>query len=184
MKSKNIFIKIAAVLAVTAMITSALYACSSAGTEDRTTEAAEEKPVSEAITDVTAATAQKAEDNDTEDKDMNRINILVGEKTFTAELYDNESAREFAKTLPLTVTMSELNGNEKYYYLPNSLPPDPSRPGTIHTGDLMLYGSDCVVLFYKDFRTSYSYTPLGHTDDPTGLANALGSGSVQVTFQF
>ena len=56
--------------------------------------------------------------------------------------------------------MDELNGNEKYYFMPNALPTDPERPGEIHTGDFMLYGSDCLVLFYKNFSSSYSYTRL------------------------
>ena len=46
----------------------------------------------------------------------------------------------------------------------------------------MLYGSDCLVLFYQSFTTIYSYTPLGQLTDPTGLAQALGSGNVEITF--
>jgi hypothetical protein len=46
----------------------------------------------------------------------------------------------------------------------------------------MLYGSTCLVLFYKDFSTSYSYTKLGSIEDISGLTDALGGGSVQVTF--
>ena len=53
---------------------------------------------------------------------------------------------------------------------------------TINEGDLMLYGSNTVVLFYKTFKTSYSYVKLGHISDTAGLAKALGSGSVRVTF--
>ena len=78
--------------------------------------------------------------------------------------------------------MSELNGNEKYYYLENSLPVDSISPGRINSGDLMLYGSDCVVLFYESFSTTYRYTPLGRVDNPAGLAQALGSGNAKVTF--
>ena len=118
-----------------------------------------------------------------EEPNMLKIEILVGNETFSATLYDNEAARTLIDILPLTLNMSELNGNEKYYYLDTSLPTNASRPSGIKTGDIMLYGNSCLVLFYESFSTSYSYTPIGHIDDPTGLAAALGSGSVQVTFR-
>ncbi len=111
------------------------------------------------------------------------INVIVGTKTFTATLADSETGRAFAQLLPMTVTMNELNGNEKYHYLGSSLPTDSYRPGTIHAGDLMLYGNNCVVLFYETFSSSYSYTRLGSIDDPSGLAEALGTGNVSVRFE-
>ena len=111
------------------------------------------------------------------------INIIVGSKTFTATLADSETGEAFAALLPLTVTMNELNGNEKYHYLSSSLPTAAYQPGTIHAGDLMLYGSNCVVLFYETFNSSYSYTRLGAIDDPSGLVEALGVGNVSVRFE-
>ena len=111
------------------------------------------------------------------------INIIVGSKTFTATIADSETGEAFAALLPLSVTMTELNGNEKYHYLSTSLPTAAYRPGIIHAGDLMLYGNNCVVLFYKTFNTSYSYTRLGAIDNPSGLASALGSGNVSVRFE-
>jgi len=79
--------------------------------------------------------------------------------------------------------MIELNDNEKYVDLPRSLPAKASNPGTIQNGDLMLYGSSTVVLFYKTFSTSYNYTTLGRIDNPSALAAALGSENVTVTFE-
>lgn len=118
-----------------------------------------------------------------EEVQMEKMQIVIGEKTYNVSLYDNETVKSLKDMLPLTVSMEELNGNEKYTYLPQSLPTERVYPGQIHTGDLMLFGSDCLVLFYEDFATSYGYTPLGKVDDPFGLAEAVGSGAVKVTFQ-
>lgn len=113
----------------------------------------------------------------------NKMRVIVGDKVFKASLVDNATTEYLVDLLPLTMTMSELNGNEKYYYLSDVLPKDATNPGTIHAGDIMLYGNSCVVLFYKTFNTSYSYTRIGAIDAPTGLAEALGSGSVEVRFE-
>ncbi|HEY9262711.1 cyclophilin-like fold protein [Chitinophaga sp.] len=111
------------------------------------------------------------------------INIKVGSKVFAATLFDNSSAKAFKEMLPLTINMTELNGNEKYGDLSKSLPINSVNPGTIKNGDLMLYGSNTLVLFYKSFFTSYRYTKLGTVDDATGLALALGSGNISLLFE-
>ena len=79
--------------------------------------------------------------------------------------------------------MHDLNSNEKYFDFANGLPTNASNPGTIQNGDLMLYGSRTLVLFYKSFPTSYSYTKLGRIENTSGLSAALGSGTVSVTFE-
>lgn len=114
---------------------------------------------------------------------MDTIQVVIGEKIYGAELFDNETAKALKSRMPMTVQMTELNGNEKYVYLPQSLPTDRTYPGQIHTGDLMLYGTDCLVLFYEDFATSYGYTPVGKLLDASALAEDVGSGAVEVTFQ-
>lgn len=113
----------------------------------------------------------------------NKIKITVGSKAFTATLANNGTGKAFKDMLPMTINMTELNGNEKYFDLPKSLSASPSNPGTIQNGDLMLYGSHTLVLFYKGFSTSYSYTRLGRVDNISGLAEAVGSGSITVKYE-
>jgi len=115
--------------------------------------------------------------------DSNNMKITIGSTTFNATLASNQTAVAFIAMLPMTINMSELNNNEKYYGLPQSLPTNASNPGTIQNGDLMLYGSNTLVLFYKTFSTSYSYTRIGNVDNPSGLQSALGGASVTVTFE-
>jgi hypothetical protein len=110
------------------------------------------------------------------------MKITAGSTVFTATLADNEAGAAFKSMLPLTLNMADLHANEKYYDLPRALPAAPTNPGTINAGDVMLYGSDTLVLFYRTFTTSYSYTAIAKVDDPSRLAAALGTGNVTVTF--
>ena len=119
----------------------------------------------------------------TSNTDTAKMKITIGTTIFTATLYVNATAAAFKAKLPMTINMTELNGNEKYFDLPNALPANASNPGTIQNGDLMLYGSNTLVLFYKIFSTSYSYTKIGRIENPSGLATALGSGNATVTFE-
>ena len=112
-----------------------------------------------------------------------QMKIKIGSNTFVATLEGNATAAAFKAVLPMTLKMSELNGNEKYFRLSNNLPTNASNPGTIQSGDLMIYDSKTLVLFYKTFPTSYDYTRLGRIKDTTGLAAAVGSGNVTVTFE-
>lgn len=111
------------------------------------------------------------------------IAIIIGDNHFTAILESNAAANEFKKMLPLTISMRDLNSNEKFFDLSNNLSPNASNPRTINEGDLMLWGSNTLVLFYKTFNTSYKYTRLGKIENPSGLSQALGSGNVTVTFE-
>lgn len=110
------------------------------------------------------------------------MKISINGTEYTAHFYDTKAAEEFKAMLPLTLEMSELNGNEKYIYLDSSFTTASEKVGSIKKGEIMLYGSDCVVLFYESFSTPYSYTRIGCIDDPDRLEKAVGSGSVTVEF--
>lgn len=102
-----------------------------------------------------------------EDNKMNNtnLNININNKNYIAKLEDNETVQEFIKLLPLELTMTDLNQNEKYVYLDIKLPTNPYNPDRINKGDIMLYGNNCLVIFYKDFDTTYKYTKIGHIDN-------------------
>lgn len=131
----------------------------------------------------TQAAPQTAQTQTEGEERMIPVTISANGRQFEANLLNNASTQALLAQMPMTVTMDEMNGNEKYYYLSSALPTDTGSIGSIHTGDLMLFGSDCLVLFYEDFRTSYRYTRLGTVSNPEELSEALGRGSVQVTFE-
>lgn len=110
------------------------------------------------------------------------INVKIKDKEYKLKLYDNQTAKDFLTLLPLTVNMNDLNSNEKYYNLSKNLTTKTENIGSIKTGDFLLYGNNCIVLFYESFRTSYSYTRLGYIENTEGLKETLGRGNVEITF--
>ena len=107
------------------------------------------------------------------------IKVIINNKTYTLKLENNNTVEEFIKLLPQEYAMNELNGNEKYVYINNSLPTNSYNPNHIEKGDVMLYGDNCLVIFYKSFDTNYSYTKIGHIND---LDN-LGNNNIKVQFK-
>ena len=101
----------------------------------------------------------------------------------TIELEDNPAAEALLELLPLSVELSDLNGNEKYVYLDTTLPVEPASPGTVEVGDVMLFGDSCLVVFYESFATSYRYTRLGRVTEPDALAAVAADAVVEATFE-
>jgi hypothetical protein len=111
---------------------------------------------------------------------VNEMKISVENFTFTAQLEENDTAKGLINLLPMTINMSAMT-HEKYYNLPTILPTDVKNVGKIEAGDIMLWGNNCLVIFYESFSTTYSYTRIGKIKDITNLISALGQGSITVT---
>lgn len=125
--------------------------------------------------------SSKLQDKNTKgDENVDKININIDGTNYRAILEDNETVKSLIAKLPLKITMNELNGNEKYYYLDESLPNNPKRVNKIEVGDIMLYGSDCLVIFYDNFKTPYSYTKIGKIENPDSLKELETKKNVEV----
>ena len=102
---------------------------------------------------------------------IDSMKITINNKEYKINLENNETTIKLIKLLPLELEMYELNGNEKYANLDNNLPTNASNSKEINAGDVMLYGNNCLVIFYKSFKTSYTYTKIGHIDNLPNLGN-------------
>jgi hypothetical protein len=113
---------------------------------------------------------------------MQNIIITIENKKYEAILYDNSTTKELIKKFPITITMSDLNGNEKYYNFSKSFSISSENVASINKGDIMLFGDNCLVIFYKSFSTRYRYTKLGYIKNLEDLENSLGKGDIEITF--
>lgn len=135
-------------------------------------------------TTLTEIQSTEAAETQEENRAMTDINVNINGKVFQGKIYDDSPcAQQFLNKLPITLTMNELNGNEKYYRFSESFNSSPERVENINSGDIMIYQSDYLVIFYDSFDTSYTYTRLGYITDTAGLKEAAGTDNAEVTFE-
>lgn len=108
------------------------------------------------------------------------MNSKIDNIIFKVVLEENKTVDALVQKLPITLEMSDLNNNEKYCYLDFTLPTDAKSVKNIKKGDIMLFGNSCLVIFYKSFTTSYSYTKIGHIENPADIETALGKKDIKV----
>ena len=81
-----------------------------------------------------------------------KIRLSVNNKVLTATLADNKTARDFISLLPLTLTMNDLFGREKYAHLPRAISQEGKRTHTYQIGDLAYWspGPDVAIYYRND----------------------------------
>lgn len=110
------------------------------------------------------------------------LKITVGDYELLATFEENSSAEEFRELLasgPVTIEMEDYGGFEKVGPLGTSLTRNDTQI-TTEPGDVILYQGNQITIYYG--TNSWSFTRLARIDDPSGLQEKLGSGTVFVTF--
>ena len=131
--------------------------------------------------DINSSKTNNSQINETKESDekVSDIKVIINDKEYTLNLDNSKTVEEFIDLLPQEFNMSDLNDNEKYVYMNNSLATNSYYPKHIQKGDVMLYGDNCLVIFYKSFDTNFSYTKIGHIDNLDNLED----GSITVKFE-
>lgn len=101
-----------------------------------------------------AARGQQGRDPASQEPTDVRIRITFNDRSITATLYDNPSARDFNSMLPLDLTIEDFGRNEKIVHLPRKLTEDGSGPfGNEQPGDLCYFKPwGNLALFYADYK--------------------------------
>ena len=155
--------------------------------EDRNTSASEDSDTgmseSSDISMSEDSNIGTSENSDTqEDETEMKMNVQIGNYTFTATLEQNQAVKELVEMMkegPVTIEMSDYSGFEKVGALGKGLTTD-NHQTTTTEGDIVLYSGNQIVIFYGS--NSWSYTRIGKIDDLTDWKKALGNGDVTAVF--
>ena len=113
-----------------------------------------------------------------------KIRITLNGKAITATLIDSETTRDFISLLPLTLTMNDLFGREKFGHLPRAISEGGKRTRTYEVGDVIYWspGPD-VAMFYRHDGPSIpspGIIVMGKIDSGVEALNVPGSVKVMI----
>jgi hypothetical protein len=120
--------------------------------------------------------------NENEKETSIMMQMKINDTPVTVAWEDNESVRALMALAAdgLTIQMSMFGGFEQVGPIGQSLPSADQQTVTA-SGDIVLYSSDQIVVFYGS--NSWAYTRLGHITDQSAeqMRALLGNGAVQIT---
>ena len=123
------------------------------------------------------------EETGTEEVKAKMLRMMIGNTAVAVDWENNESVEALkaqCENEPLVIQMSMYGGFEQVGPIGSRLPSNDAQT-TTSAGDIVLYSSNQIVVFYGS--NSWAYTRLGHiTDqDASGMAGLLSNGNVTIT---
>ena len=123
------------------------------------------------------------EETGTEEVKAKMLRMMIGDTEVAVDWENNESVEALkaqCENEPLVIQMSMYGGFEQVGPIGSRLPSNDAQT-TTSAGDIVLYSSNQIVVFYGS--NSWAYTKLGHiTDqDASGMAGLLSNGNVTIT---
>jgi hypothetical protein len=113
-----------------------------------------------------------------------KIRIGVADKVIIATVADNPTARDFVSLLPLSVSMDDLFGREKYADLPKALSENGPRKNTYEVGESAYWSPDrqFAVYYHQDGESipSPGVIPVAKIDEAVEAFNVPGPVKVTI----
>ena len=138
-----------------------------------------------ALTAILGPIARGADNTTTRHTSAVKIKLTIDNKIIIATLADNGTARDFASLLPLTLTMNDLFGREKFGHLPRAISDKGKRTHTYEIGDIAYWspGPDVAIYYHQDGEQipDPGIIAIGKIDSGAEALNVRGS--VKVTME-
>ena len=131
------------------------------------------------VASLVAVDASKASERTTNMK----IRISIADKVVIATVADNATARDFVSVLPLSVSMKDLFGREKYGDLPKALSENGPRKNTYEVGEIAYWSPDHqFAVYHQDGESipSPGVIPIAKIDAGAEAFNVPGSVKVTI----
>ena len=114
-----------------------------------------------------------------------KIRLRIANRALTGTLIGSKTAQDFVSLLPLTLTVNDLFGREKFAHLPRAISTEGKRTHTYEVGDIAYWspGPDVAIYYQHDGEKipNPGIIVIGKID--SGVAVLDVAGSVKVTIE-
>jgi len=119
--------------------------------------------------------------------DSMKLKITIGETILTASLIKSKTTDDFIKLLPLSLTMNDLFGREKYGELPTTISTEGKHSFKYEVGDIAYWSpSHDLAIYYKNDGESIpnpGIIIIGKIESDMSAFNVTGSVKVNIEKQ-
>ena len=116
--------------------------------------------------------------------DNMNIRLRIGNRALTGTLIGSKTAQDFVSLLPLTLTMNDLFGREKFAHLPRAISTEGKRTHTYEVGDIAYWspGPDVAIYYQHDGEKipNPGIIVIGKLDSGVDAFNVPGSAEVKI----
>jgi hypothetical protein len=116
--------------------------------------------------------------------DNMKIRLRIGNRPLTGTLIDSKTAQDFVSLLPITLTMNDLFGREKFAHLPQAISTEGKRTHIYEVGDIAYWspGPDVAIYYQHDGEKipNPGIIVIGKLDSGVNAFNVPGSAEVKI----
>ena len=116
--------------------------------------------------------------------DNMKIRLRIGNRALTGTLIGSKTAQDFVSLLPLTLTMNDLFGREKFAHLPQAISTEGKRTHIYEVGDIAYWspGPDVAIYYQHDGEKipEPGIIVIGKLDSGVDAFNVPGSAEVKI----
>lgn len=115
--------------------------------------------------------------------DTLQLKITIGNKVVYTDFINSKTTQEFVKLLPLTLSMQDLNGREKYSSLSKNLSKDGNIKTTFEEGDISYWLGGGLAIFYHQDNSVIKAGLINIAKLKQGKENFVGSNTIDIKFE-
>ncbi len=182
--NKYLLKKLGVMMIVSLVLGSILAGCSQSSSNSDSNSASMINEIPSLPSEESVDDSTNADSDRLDEKELFNLYSIVNGQELKAILYNTETNRRLVSEIQrnpwLQLSCYDVDGTYKYYDLPRNYPTNTETIQSVKAGEILMDGSDRILLYYQDAELNGEYTKIGYFEDAARAAEAIGIEDIQL----